>query len=147
MMKNKKGISPIIATVLLIAIAIALFLLIFLWIKSFQAEQVSKFGAPIENACPNIQLQFTVLTGNQLQIENTGDVPVYKVDIFKVSGGSSTRINTETIDLLAGKTADPITLESCENSLKIIPILLGKTSSGANKEYTCKNRVFSVSCA
>ncbi len=148
MMKNKRGISPIIATVLLITIAIALFLLIFLWIRSFQAERISKFNSPIENACPNVELQFSILTGDKLQVENVGNVPVYKIDIFNVNGGSSTRLITAPINLLAGKTSsDTITLNSCDDSLKIIPILLGTTSSGAQKEYTCKDKVFAVNCA
>ncbi len=144
-MKNKKGISPIIATVLLIVIAIALFVIVFLWIRSFQGEQLEKFNAPIENSCPNIQLQLTII-GTDLQIENIGNVPVYKIQLFSVEQGSSTKINEEEINLKAGETTSINLGTSCIDSIKIIPVLLGTTKSGAQKEYICENKEIITSC-
>lgn len=142
--KNKKGISPIIATVLLIVIAIALFLIIFLWIRSFQGERIEKFGAPIENACPNIQLEINFI-GTQLQIENNGNVPVHKIHMFKMTTTGTTKLPDVTIDL---KSGDSTTIGvSCDDRLKIIPVLLGTTEGGAQKEYICENKPIVVSCS
>lgn len=143
-MMNKKGISPIIATVLLIVIAIALFVLIFLWVRSFQGERISKFGAPIENACPNVQLELTMINP-QLQIENIGNVPVYKIQIFELSGGSTNKLQDETINLLAGSTTTVGV--TCSDQLKIVPVLLGTTEKGAQKEYICKDKQIIVLCS
>lgn len=148
-MKNKKGISPIIATVLLIVIAIALFLIIFLWIRSFQGERIEKFGAPIENACPNVHLKLTYnAQSGKLQIENDGNVPVHKIQIFEITTTGTTKVKDVTIDLRSGETYPELILISCQapDRLKIIPILLGMTEGGAQKEYICENKPIIVSC-
>jgi len=54
---GKKGVSPIIATVLLISIALVLALIIFLWARSFTSEQLQKFDEPVENACENVHFE------------------------------------------------------------------------------------------
>ncbi len=147
-MKNKKGISPIIATVLLIVIAIALFLIIFLWVRSFQGERIEKFGVPIENACPNIQLEINFI-GTQLQIENNGNVHVHKIQIFEITNTGTTKLQDVTIDLRSGETyPNPISITTCwaPDRIKIIPILLGITEGGAQEEYICENKVIVVSC-
>ena len=81
-MKSKRGISPIIATVLLIVITIVLFLLIFMWLRGFQKEALTKQGSPIETVCLEVNFDATVDSNtNTLQIINTGDVPIYKAKI------------------------------------------------------------------
>jgi flagellin-like protein len=142
-MKSKKGISPLIATVLLISIAIALFVIIYLWVSGFQGERISKFGAPIENSCQNIYLQLTVI-GSQLQIENDGSVPVYKIEVFNVAGGSTTKIDDFIIELGVG-TETWVDVYSCQQ-LKVVPVLLGQDESGNEKEYICENNAIVVSC-
>jgi flagellin-like protein len=143
-MKNKKGISPIIATVLLISIAIALFVVIYLWISGFQGERISKFGAPIENSCQNIYLQLDYI-GGQLQIENDGSVPVYKIEIFDVQGGSTSKLSDEIIELGVGAETW-VDVYSCQEQLKVVPVLLGQDESGNEKEYICENNAIVVSC-
>jgi flagellin-like protein len=146
MIKNKKGISPIVATVLLIVIAISLFVLIFLWIRGFQGESIEKFGDPIENACPNVQLQINLI-GNTLQIENIGNVPVYKIQILKITNTGTTDLGEEELNLLAGETNTDISITcTSPDRLKIIPILLGTIETGAQKEYICENKPIIVSC-
>jgi len=149
-MNNKRGLSPIISTILLVVIALSLFLLIFLWVKSFQGEKISKFNSPIENACQNVDLRISVIgSKSTLQIENDGNVPVYKVEVFEVTGGSSKKISTPAINLLAGKTTTiSLNGNGCPSSaqIKVIPVLLGKTEKGAQKEYVCSKKAFATSC-
>ena len=55
---NKKGVSPVIATVLLIGIVIALGLVVFFWFRSFTQEAVTKFGGEnIQLVCNNVQFE------------------------------------------------------------------------------------------
>jgi hypothetical protein len=121
-----------------------LFILIFLWVRSFQAERITKFGAPIENACPNVQLQLTII-GNQLQIENVGNVPVHKIRLFEINTAGTTYLGDEVINVLSGNTETvPF---SCSGNLKVIPVLLGVTETGSQAEYICKDKQIIISCS
>ena len=54
---NKKGISPLVATVILIAIVIILALLLWFWYNQWILEQESKGGTELAQACSNTELQ------------------------------------------------------------------------------------------
>ena len=76
-LKKKKGLSPVIATTLLILMAVIIALIIFLWVKAFVGEKIQKdVGSgpeAIENFCTADQLQFSanavLVNGNTLKIE------------------------------------------------------------------------------
>ncbi|MBU0761307.1 MAG: hypothetical protein KJ858_06510, partial [Nanoarchaeota archaeon] len=53
-MKKRRALSPVIATVLLIAIALVLAVIIFLWARSFIGEGLEKDGRAIDKACENV---------------------------------------------------------------------------------------------
>ncbi len=143
-MRSKRGISPVIATVLLIVIAIVLFLLIFLWLRGFQKEAITKQGTPIETVCLEVNFDATVDSNtNILQIVNTGDVPIYKAKIYYGNGGMTHLTDTDTI--FQGSIISVTGLPSC-TQLKIIPVLLGTTTSGAQEEYVCENQAQIVPC-
>jgi flagellin-like protein len=42
--KNKMGVSPVIATVLLVAMTVVIALIVFLWFRQIGKEVVTKFG-------------------------------------------------------------------------------------------------------
>ena len=44
---KKRGLSPVIASVLLILLVLVLASIIFLWARGFIGEQIEKFGEPI----------------------------------------------------------------------------------------------------
>ena len=48
---SKKGVSPVIATILLIGIVIVIGLIIFLWLRSLTQEAVTKFDKNVELFC------------------------------------------------------------------------------------------------
>lgn len=62
---NKKGVSPIIATVLLITLVIILITLIMVWVKGFVNERISKEGAlsDAELKCTQINLELKNIRG------------------------------------------------------------------------------------
>jgi len=140
-MKSKRGISPVVATVLLIVIAIVLFLLIFLWLRGFQKEAITKQGTPIETSCLEISFD-TIVDAPTLQIVNTGDVPIYKAKVYYGNGGMTHLTDTDTI---AQGSIVSVSIPSC-TQIKIIPVLLGKTSSGVEREYVCENQAQIVLC-
>lgn len=147
---EKRGISPVIATILLISMGIILALIVFLWARSFISEKTEKFGSAIELACSDInfeaELQDDGAGSKKLAIVNRGNVPIYGVDVKKAGEGSVKNVmlfseetgNPPTLDI--GETAE-LSLDSTDyadaTELKILPVILGTTDEGT-KTYTCK---------
>jgi len=138
---RKKGLSPIIATVLLIVVAIALFFLVFFWIKSLQKETIMKQGTAIENICPQIRLSVQ-RTASGIDIINQGDVTIQKFEII-INGRSE--MEGSGNPLIPGDTWVH-NFNDCSGIIKIIPFLRGTTDSGGHKDYPCENKIVSVSC-
>ena len=53
-MIKKRGVSPVIATVLLISMVVIIGIIIFLWFRGMVGETVTKFGKNIELACEDV---------------------------------------------------------------------------------------------
>tara|TARA_B100000315_G_C14366040_1_gene490702 strand:+ start:240 stop:725 length:486 start_codon:yes stop_codon:yes gene_type:complete len=89
---KKSGLSPVIATVLLIAIAIVLAAIIFFWAKAFIGEPTQKFGEPIDNACSNIDFEAEALDNsgniNTIEVINRGNVPLFGLEVRVREAGS-----------------------------------------------------------
>jgi len=133
---KKRAISPVIATVLLIAIVVILALIIFLWARSFIGETIRKSNMPADKACELINLQVSY-SGNSLDVINQGNVPLYRMEVRKISGGS---IEKETINerLSAGNAISKEIGEGYD-SIEVLPVILGQTQT-SKKSYTCKNK-------
>jgi len=93
-LKNKKGISPLIATVLLIGFVVAIAAIVMLWGKGFIEERTAKEGAlsKAKLDCTNINIKFIKIDeSGHVVIENRG---IVEVNAFKVKyyGGPDTLI-------------------------------------------------------
>jgi len=141
---NKRGISPLIATVLLVAFVITLAVLVFTWWDQVVKERAAKVGAESESqiSC-SLQIDFqvkdicfdAVTKFISFSVENDGDAPLhgFKVRIEgedssgeKVSGVSS--ISEDVEEGSAKKTAvayDSSIITSID-SLEIIPVIRAK---------------------
>src|SRR3989338_10710768 len=88
---KKRGISPVIATLLLIALVIIIALIVFQWMKGFTKEAVTKFdGTNIDLVCNDVQFDASYSAGT-LTISNSGNVPIYNFDIkAEYPGGHDT---------------------------------------------------------
>ena len=133
---KKRGISPVVASVLLVLIVIVLAIIIFLWARGFIKEHVEKFNQPVEMSCESVSFSASI-SGESLYIINNGNVPIYAIDVKKNRKGGSEVIK-EVISLsMGGATNRDISPLSDVNSVLVVPILLGKTKSGNTNEYTC----------
>ncbi len=135
---GKKGVSPVIATVLLIAIVVVLAVIVFLWIRGFIGEvgQKSVHGSILsaDQACVEVDLD-VLYTAGKLEITNKGNVPVFNTEIIKVSGGTETR-QTDTQKILIGSSVE-IDIGTYDE-IKVYPAIL--VEGDQNKVvYTCKN--------
>ena len=138
---KKKGVSPVIATVLLIVIVLILAVIIFLWAKSFVGERAEKFGSAIELSCDKTNFEVGLYRSpNTLEILNKGTVPLYGF-VLKLQGDAEVKITARVEDatIRSGESKsfelEDTTLNIGDNYL-VIPIILGETDTD-KVPYTC----------
>jgi len=155
MHKSKRGLSPVVTTALLILVAIILFIIIMVWVKSFIKEQVEKdLGGgpePIQNFCDKVQFSADIYIdadGPKVSMENNGDVPIYGVEVKvrKLASIKSAGIATHPFSVKSGDTIENIEVLgdgsgeiAVGNKVTLVPILLGEGTS-EQKMYTCDNK-------
>lgn len=143
---RKKGLSPVVTSVLLIALVIAITSVVFLWFKGIVEEDVTKFGKNIKLVCEDVNFDATYSSG-VLNIVNTGNTPIYMLNIKMVKGGSYE--TKEIIEISGGEDwpdgglnqggsfsgsigSEVVNLES----MIILPVLIG-TSGEGKKTFMC----------
>jgi flagellin-like protein len=143
---KKKGLSPVIATVLLIALALILAIIIFLWARNFISDQITKEGREITQSCSGVNFQAEAVKSlGNLSIVNRGNIPLYGIEIRKKSAiGSLQEVQVEPFSghpsLLSGETRDvPLPSElNAGMEILVIPVLLGESVSTHQKRpYPC----------
>ena len=116
MIKNKRGISPLIATVLLIGFAVALAAVVMTWGLDFIKSTADTTEQQTENTltCAT-ELSFAISNVNSntgtVTVDNRGQVDINSL-AFRVYGGSGviTNVTTETIAKFEVKTLTPTIL-------------------------------------
>ncbi len=155
MIKNKKAVSPTISTVLLIMIVVIVAIIILMWSRGFIKEAIEKEVAGekkrVEQFCSELSMVGILNTEGSFGFTNNGNVPIYALNL-KLSGGIIGEGNSDMINIRPGKggLVNPgfSTLIKDEygsyynyydyDKVKIIPVLLGKTKTGAIKEKGCE---------
>jgi len=153
---NKKALSPVIATVLLIALVVVLAAIVFLWARGFISEQIMKSGESIQNSCQKINFAVrSIPLGSDmwtLEISNRGNVPIYGFDIKGITGGNSKTKNFQGSYADKGQSVS-VTLSLSEiyiddeppEKITLYPILLGNVKDKtSNKAYTCLDKGFTL---
>ena len=146
--KMKKGVSPVIATTLLIAMVVVTGLIIFLWFRGFTQEAVTKFGGTnIELVCGDVRFDSSY-DGRDIFLRNDGNVPIYSFELKVESPGSHTTIDIvdavswpETGLNQGGVFSGDISGSVGTNAEKItvIPVLRGSTKTVA-RTHVCDER-------
>ncbi|MBS3065948.1 hypothetical protein J4229_02800 [Candidatus Pacearchaeota archaeon] len=133
---NKRGLSPVIASVLLVALVVVLAAIIYLWARAFIPESIEKFGGIIEDSCKNAVFEASYYNG-ELVIQNNGNVPFYGIRAGVEKSGSLKYEDFTGPPIVAATSKSfKISASSGEN-IRIIPILLGKTTRGELKAFAC----------
>ena len=136
---NKKGVSPAIATVLLIAIALVLAVIIFLWARSYIGESVQKSDRAIESSCAEVVFEAEAFSDGSVAIQNNGNVPIYGIEVREKSltgwsielsdSFSGPEIEGNGIGNGESASIDGGTWNLAGEELVVIPILLGSTET------------------
>ena len=94
-----------IATVLLVAIAMILAIIIFIWAKSVIGESVLKNDEPVERACDDVEFYAEAFNNGNVDVENLGTVALYGVEIRRKDSGSLVDVGSFRSTIFAGETA------------------------------------------
>jgi flagellin-like protein len=145
---EKRGISPVVATVLLVAMVIVIALIIFLWFQGIGGEVITKFGGQnIEIVCNDVSFD-AEYSGGELRLANRGIVPIFnfKLRVDKPGGELFTyNINDPSIapntwpgSLNEGATYASGTLNGVSGAEKLVvtPVLMGESDDG-EKSFMC----------
>lgn len=153
---NKRGVSPVIATVLLIGIVIALGVIVFFWFSSFTQEAITKFnGENIQLVCNDVSFAASYSSGGSLAISNTGNVPIFDFNV-QIQGSAGTYTTQDMTNLISNWPSSGLRQGSVfsgniaskvagANQIVLIPILMGTVSNGDQKSFTCANQGYQVS--
>lgn len=147
-LKEKKGISPVVATVLLIAIVVVIGLIIFMWFRGMMQDAITKFdGQNIELVCDDVKFDASYSEGT-LFVSNIGNIPLYSLNIKISSSGSyETKEITELSSNWpeyginqAGTFSDRIDFSGA-TEITLIPVLIGSTDKG-QKIHVCDEKQY-----
>ncbi len=139
---KRRGLSPVIATVLLIALVITIALVVFLWIKGMTQEAITKFdGQNVKLVCNDVAFQASYSSGT-LYVSNSGNVPIFGMKVVDYGAGSH-----QTQDLREASVGWPTgglnqggtfsgTISFTGNEIVLVPVLIGDSNSG-KKTYVC----------
>ncbi len=150
--KNKhsesiKGVSPVIATVLLIAIVLVIGLILFLWFRGMTEETITKFGGTnVKLVCRDVNIEASYSNG-VLSLLNSGNVPIFgiKIKLFKEGSHETKDLrdlseNWPILGLNQGGTfSEGITFEGEVNKMILIPVLMGNSEKG-EKTFVCEEQ-------
>lgn len=152
--KRVKGLSPIIATVLLITLVIVIALVVFLWIRGMTQEAITKFGGSgkpenIQLICNQVSFEASYTSTTGLYIKNPGTVPIFGMDIQTISDGGHQTLDLRDKTITANwpdvglNQGGVFSDEGFSNNLGsgvteiiLIPVLIGDSKSG-RKTYVC----------
>jgi len=116
-LKSKKGISPILATLLLIVIAVAAVIVTYAWVMTFTTTQTSTAGKMIKFDSAHIDATSNVVTA---YVRNSGTESV-TIDKIYVDGISyTTGVSGLPSTLSANASPATVTLNGTANSLDFV---------------------------
>jgi len=142
-MNKKRGVSPVVATVLLVGITIIIALIIFLWFRGLKGETCIKLDQNIELVCKDVEF-FADYNNGELYVSNTGNIPIFgmKVKIDDIAGHITLDLTSKGwpgIGLNQGNSfSTDISGEAATaESITLIPILMGSCGDEGDKTYVC----------
>jgi FlaG/FlaF family flagellin (archaellin) len=151
MLSQRGGLSPVIATTLLIAMVVVLGLIVFLWFRGFAEESCTKLGGTnVKLVCPDVNFEssYDPVSG-ELFISNVGNIPIYRFQL-KIEKSGSTDLKDIT-EIFSGTwpetglnsggvfTGSISSFASDAQQITLIPVLLGKCESG-EKSHICEDQ-------
>lgn len=150
---KKRGISPVVATILLVGIVIVIALIVFMWVRGVQRETCTKFdGRNVDLVCADVNFAADY-SGGYLQISNTGNIPIFSLKIKIIKSGSYETLDIAQIALsswpgsgLNSGEAFSANIESYVSGAETIlvtPVLMASCQDEGEKAYMCNENAYS----
>jgi flagellin-like protein len=141
----RKGLSPVIASILLILLVVVLAAMIFLWARGFISEQIEKFGQPVDTLCASTEFDVEIYNDDSsyvMEVVNRGNVGLFQLDIKKVKGGDSEygkfKFSVDAGDSKSHEVNLDMEDGSKPDEVIIYPALVGTVvGKSTNKVFTC----------
>lgn len=150
---KKRGLSPVVASVLMILLVIVLAIIIFLWARGFIGERIEKFGKPIEDYCKSVDFSVVAIENGGyhiLEIVNKGNIGINAFEIKMYASGDSEAVKLD-IGVPAGESvSSEVSLEFMKSGepterIEVFPILSGEIKGeSSGKPFTCSSDPFSL---
>ena len=163
---KRRGVSPVIATVLLSVIVVVLAAIIFIWARGFLSESAVKGDRAVSVSCADVEFEAEVVPHASecsaascepgepnpcdaaVDINNIGNVPIYGVQVFaydQETGSIQPLINVDqpfavgTITI--GRSASVCLGQNIQSqdAFRIVPKLLAE-KDGQRVAYTCPEK-------
>lgn len=151
--RGKRGVSPVVSTILLIMIVIILAIIILLWsvgfVKEVYTKEVDGKEQSVDNICKILTIDAIINNDGSFGIRNSGNVPIYKIKLKVTAKDSGDSTIGEVMDqdghsVSLGPGQSAIISQPGENygdyeEVKVIPILLAKKQGGGDtpEEVPC----------
>jgi flagellin-like protein len=148
-MKKEKGLSPVVATVLLVAMVIIIALIVFFWFRGMTEETITKFdGENVRLVCNDVYFEASY-SGNTLYVSNSGSVPIFDMEMKVYGEGSHTSEDLRDYSTFwpeaglnqGGTFSDELSVSGEE--VVLIPVLMGESDEG-KKTYVCDEKEHGV---
>ena len=152
---NRRGVSPVVATVLLIVIVVVLAVIIFLWARGFLSESAVKGDRVVSISCADVEFDAQVVVvanecdgDSAVDINNIGNIPIYGVQVLRYdsSAGSIEDVPLTDQPFVAGTVTIGRSSYAClgisvepEDAFRIVPKLLAE-KDGKKIAYTCPEK-------
>ena len=153
---NKRGVTPVVATVLLIAIVVALAMIVFFWARGFLTESAQKGERAVEVSCGGVEFEAQVVDEagecqdnsgghSAVDINNIGNIPIYGVRVIEYNEnlGSADAVALSDQPFVGGTITIGKSSYVClnrvvtnEEAFRIIPKLLAQKED-RKIVYTC----------
>ena len=148
---DKRGLSPVIATVLLVGLVVVSGLIIFMWFRGLTQEAVTKFDQNIQLVCDDVQFDARYSTAGDLSIKNIGTVPIFGFKVItSSSGGHDTKDlsdleakwDDEGDGLIEGEATSVNIVSGLSGDITLVPVLVGTSQKGAQASFACDEKLY-----
>ena len=138
---KKRGVSPVIATVLLIAIVIMLAVIIFIWATGFLSERAQKAGRAVELSCAEVSFEAGLDSDDEIGVVNRGSIPIYAFNVKALKDGTTLVYKNlgSTIGQGGSGKIDISEVPNDINEFLVVPVILGEAKEG-KVEFPCPDQ-------
>ena len=148
---NKRGLSPVVASVLLVALVLVLASIVFLWARGFIGEQIEKGDKPVAELCDELDFSIELILAQggvsgtyDVEIVNRGNYAIFGFLVVKSLDGDESReelaISVNPQDSRKKYVDLRIDLKK-PDKVKFYPSLLGSlVGESSNRPYSCLDK-------